>query len=288
MITRCPSCQSDRRRRLFDKNGCRIHACRACGTWFVADPPPVEDLHEIYRERYFAEKLAQHDFDKTEAVAWRAAVANARRRMPMLRRYAPRARRLLDVGCGTGAFLSVARHEYDCRGLDVSAEAVAVVKQRLGIEAHAGDLESHDLPDGAFDAVTMFDVIEHVPDPAGTLAGARRLLAPRGIVLLTTGDTDSIVCRLTGPRWHLMTPPEHLTFFSRAGIVRMLARCDLNVEHVSHQPVRANVGYMADKLAHVAKPSLGWLPRVVSLFGLARRDIDVNLLDVLTLVARRV
>lgn len=287
MIAHCPSCQTDRCSPLFVKNGCRIRSCRSCGTWFVADPPSAERLRDIYGPTYFAERLAQHASDAADAAAQRAATANARRRLALIRRSAPRGRRLLDVGCGTGTFLSVARESYQCCGVDVSAEAVAVVRERLGVEAYAGDLIGLDLPGGKFDVITLFDVIEHVLEPGAWMQAVRRLLAPRGVVVVTTGDTDSLACRLTGRWWHLMTPPEHLTFFSRRGLTEMMTRSGLAVEHVSHQPVAANVGYMAAKLADVVGWPTRWLPRAVSLLGLGAFDMNVNLLDVLTLVARR-
>jgi SAM-dependent methyltransferase len=272
---------------LFVKNGHHIRACRACGTWFVADPPGADALRAIYGHAYFTERLAQHDTDSLAAVAWCAAVANARRRLRRIRRDAPEARRLLDVGCGTGAFLSVARHAYACCGVDVSAEAVAVVREDLDVDVLAGDLATVDLPAGSFDVVTLFDAIEHVPDPHGVLVAARRLLSPRGILIVTTGDTDSLICRLTGKRWHLMTPPEHLTFFSKTGLARLVTRCGMTVRSVAHEPVTANVGYMARKLAAVVGRPLGWLPWFAATSGLARLDVDVNLLDVVTLVAHR-
>ncbi len=287
MITHCPSCRTDRCSPLFVKNGCHIRSCRSCGTWFVADPPSAERLRGIYGATYFEDRLAQHASDASKAAAQRAATANARRRLALIRRFAPRGRHLLDVGCGTGTFLSVARESYPCCGVDVSADAVAVVRERLGVEAHAGDLVALDLPGGSFDVITLFDVIEHVLEPGAWLRAVRRLLAPRGIVVVTTGDTDSLACRVTGRWWHLMTPPEHLTFFSRRGLTEMMTRTGLVVEHVSHQPVAANVGYMAAKLADVIGWPTRWLPRAVSLLGLGAIDMKVNLLDVLTLVARR-
>jgi SAM-dependent methyltransferase len=247
----------------------------------------ADELRAIYHEGYFTEQLAQHSSDLLGAAAWRAAVTNARRRLPLIRRFAPRARRLLDLGCGTGAFLSVARDDYDCCGVDVSAEAITVVRERLGVEGYAGDIRSLDLAAGSFDVITLFDVVEHVPGPADLLSAVRRLLSAKGIVVLTTGDTDSLLCQLSGRWWHLMTPPEHLTFFSRAGLAQMVVRCGLTVRHVSHQPVVANVGYMAAKLADVVGAPLRWLPGLIGRTGLARLDLDVNLLDVVTLVARR-
>ncbi len=287
MITACPACASRRCGRRFVKNGLAIHACRVCGTWFVADPPPPETLREIYREGYFTESLAQHAGTPAEAAAWRATQSNARRRLRTLRRIAPNARRLLDVGCGTGAFLSVARADYACEGVDISSEAVRVVRDELGVPARSGDLLTLDLPEAAYDVVTLFDVIEHVPRPAEVVGRVRELLAPDGVVMLTTGDVDSLAFRISPARWHLMTPPEHLTFFSRTGVVRLIERTGLRVERVAHEPVAANVGYMADKVALTLGGPARCLPWLARLARLDRLDVDVNLLDVVTVVARR-
>lgn len=288
MITTCPACASRRCGRRIVKNDLAIHACRACGTWFVADPPPSASLREIYREGYFTESLAQHADASTEAAAWRATRANARRRLRTLRRFAPHATHLLDVGCGTGGFLSVAREAYACEGIDISDEAVGIVRDKLGVPARSGDLLAMDLPEGAYDIVTLFDVIEHVPRPREMVQRVGKLLSTNGIVMLTTGDVDSLAFRVSPSHWHLMTPPEHLTFFSRTGIVRLIERAGLRVERVAHEPVGANVGYMADKIAQtVGGPARG-LPMLMRLARLDRLDLDVNLLDVVTVVARRV
>ncbi len=288
MIGVCPACQASACSHRMVKDGWVIRSCRACGTWFVANPPSAEQLRDLYGAAYFTERLAQHSEDDLRAIAWRSAVGNARERLALIRRYAPRARRLLDVGCGTGAFLHVAREAaYDCCGVDVSSEAVAVVRGRLGIEAHAGDLASLSLPSASFDVITLFDVVEHVPNPFQIAAEVCRLLVPGGAALLTTGDTDSLICRLSGRWWHLMTPPEHLTYFSRRGLARMMEAAGLSMRHSWHKPVTANIGYMAGKLAVVAGAPLSWLPRFVASCGLAERDVAVNLLDVVTMLARK-
>jgi len=253
----------------------------------VANPPPPEQLRGIYREEYFTERLAQHGRSGIEAAAWRSAVGNARRRMTLLRRFAPRGGRLLDVGCGTGAFLSVANSEYACSGVDVSAEAVAVVRHDLGIEAQSGDLRSLQMPRNHFDVITLFDVIEHVPEPDQLLVEVQHLLTPDGVCVMTTGDTDSLICRLTGRWWHLMTPPEHLTYFSRQGLLRMALRTGWTPLFAAHLPVMANVGYMATKLASVCGRPLSWLPWLVRACRLDDLDLGVNLLDVWTLVVKK-
>jgi SAM-dependent methyltransferase len=83
---------------------------------------------------------------------------------------------------------------------------------------------------GKVDVVTMFDVVEHLPDPVATFALLDRCLNRDGVILLTTGDIDSLNARLFGKRWRLMTPPQHTFFFSRQTLRSMFERMHYRVE----------------------------------------------------------
>ena len=82
------------------------------------------------------------------------------------------------------------------------------------------------------DVIVLLDVIEHLPSPAETLALCVRHLNPGGILVITTGDFGAITARLAGAHWRLMTPPQHLWFFSRDSIRRMAAALGLALEHL--------------------------------------------------------
>jgi SAM-dependent methyltransferase len=106
-----------------------------------------------------------------------------------------------------------------------------------------------------FDLVTLWDVIEHVADPLAVLTEVARVLAPGGKVVLTTGDIGSAYARRHGVRWHLLTPPWHLYFFSRATLAGLAARAGLKVDGVSAQGVagddrwsRSKPGLLVDRL----------------------------------------
>jgi hypothetical protein len=80
----------------------------------------------------------------------------------------------------------------------------------------------------------LLDVIEHLPDPHGTLELCARHLNPGGIIVVTTGDFASLYARLAGARWRLMTPPQHLWYFTRASIERMAGSLGLRMESFDH------------------------------------------------------
>jgi SAM-dependent methyltransferase len=87
---------------------------------------------------------------------------------------------------------------------------------------------------GSFDVIVMLDVIEHLPEPLDMLRLLGRHLAPGGIIVITTGDFASLIARLAGKRWRLMTPPQHLWFFTPDSLSRMARSAGLDCESVDH------------------------------------------------------
>ena len=132
--------------------------------------------------------------------------------------------RLLDIGCGSGAWLSDMRDlGWEVRGLDFDAEAVAVAVRR-GIEVDHGPLEAQRYPDESFEAITLNHVIEHLPDPFATLAECRRILKPSGHLMVVTPNSASLGHQLFKEAWRGLEPPRHLHLFCpssmRAGLER--------------------------------------------------------------------
>jgi 2-polyprenyl-3-methyl-5-hydroxy-6-metoxy-1,4-benzoquinol methylase len=132
--------------------------------------------------------------------------------------------RLLDVGCGGGAFLAAAREAgWEAAGIDFDAKAVAGARRR-GLDVSLGGLESVADRAGQYDAVTLSHVIEHLHDPAGALRTIRHILKPGGRLYVETPNLDSIGRRLYGRHWRGLEPPRHLVLFNRPGLAALLAR----------------------------------------------------------------
>lgn len=126
----------------------------------------------------------QRMFDFEDHYWWfvgRQAVIRA-----MLRRHLPSgARRILDVGCGTGGTLAVVAESGRAVGLDPFPDALALCRRRGLRELVAGDATRLPFPAAAFDLVTAFDVFEHIADDRAALAEAARVVRPGGLLLLT-------------------------------------------------------------------------------------------------------
>lgn len=133
--------------------------------------------------------------------------------------------RLLDFGCGAGAFLVRAQAQgWDVTGLDTSPAAVDGARQAQGLRALVGTLPHADLEPGSFDLVTMRHSLEHVHDPLGTLREARRLLAPGGRLFVSVPNIDSLPFRWFRHAWVGLDLPRHLTHFAPWTLQQMLRR----------------------------------------------------------------
>src|SRR5262249_21224559 len=138
--------------------------------------------------------------------------------------------RLLELGCAYGFFLMEAARHFEVAGIELAAEA-AEHARRAGLNVLQGVADEANLRRiGHVDVIVLFDVIEHLSDPRATLALCDRYLDPGGIIVITTGDFGSPVARLTGARWRLMTPPQHLWFFTPTSLRAMAAGLGLAVE----------------------------------------------------------
>jgi SAM-dependent methyltransferase len=159
-----------------------------------------------------------------------------RRRLAMLRPFAPPPGRLLDAGAGRGRLVAAANVAgYDAFGLEPSprgGEAAGIWRDRI---QHAG-IEGAQIDSGSVDAVTLWHVLEHVKDPGLALERIAGWLAPGGAVLIGVPNLDSLQARLGGARWYHLDAPRHLTHFTTRGLHHLLARHGFAVRR-THQLV---------------------------------------------------
>ncbi len=149
--------------------------------------------------------------------------AEFRRRLHTLRTAGARGR-LLDVGCATGACLTEARAlGFRASGLEPSDEMAAVARERSGCPVQALSLDRAVFARASYDVIVMFDVLEHLTDPVAAATKVRRALRPGGLLAVTVPDFGGWWARVGGRRWPMITPWEHLVYFTRATVRATLA-----------------------------------------------------------------
>ena len=141
--------------------------------------------------------------------------------------------RLLDFGCGSGAYLlAMHRRGWKVVGVDTSIRAVDRIRDELGLPAHAGTLPHLDLEPESFDVITMWHSLEHTHEPAPLLREARYLLAPGGKLIIAVPNIDSLPFRWFGRDWFGLDLPRHLSHFTPATLTQMLQRVGFAVEPI--------------------------------------------------------
>jgi SAM-dependent methyltransferase len=258
---------------IFVVQGYPIRRCSTCG--LLAAEVSGFDADRIYTEGYFQGGAPDGYFDYLGSE--RLAGAEYEARLALLLQHVEGGR-LLEVGCATGGFLAFARSRFEVQGVDVSAFAVEQARGK-GLDVRQGDVESAPDLTAPFDAAALFDTIEHLPAPRAALLRVAELLRPGGVVALSTGDAGSLLARASGRRWRLMTPPQHLWFFTQRSMEALLAQAGLNVVSISHAWRRVPVSLMWYQLFRgTARPLPPWIGRAL---------VPVNLFDTMTVIARR-
>lgn len=130
---------------------------------------------------------------------------------------------MLEVGCAAGFFLKIAAEDgWQVQGLELMEAAVGYGRDRLGLDISSATLEDANLPSESFDTVVMIETVEHLLDPAQTLTEAHRLLRPGGAILVTVPNQNSLMRNLYGIDWSVLSPAEHLFYFTEETLGALL------------------------------------------------------------------
>jgi SAM-dependent methyltransferase len=280
----CNLCGNDRQVELFAKFGYPIVECAGCKLQFLAWHLTADDLARFYSDGYFT-----GDTERKGYLDYAGDGDNLRQTFRAKFERLPQGQkpgRLLDVGAAMGFFLEVAAAAgWQATGLEVSSYAARQACDR-GLNVVCGS--SLDVFSGqSFDLVTMWDVIEHLNDPAQTLRQIAGLLAPGGRLVVSTGDTSHPFTRMLGRHARIYAPPQHLFFFSRRTLSMMLESCGFKVEGIRQDRKVVTLDY----ILHIAQslvdqPALErcvkWLRQVAP-----KASFNLALPDVMVITARK-
>ena len=143
--------------------------------------------------------------------------------------------RLLEVGCAAGDRQALLRSlEWEVQGVEISEQACREAKARHGLEVFCGELEEACLPEASVDAVVLSQLIEHIHDPVATLREVRRILRPRGVVLIETPNARSLERRVFGGYWFDWEVPRHLFLFDARTLGLACLRAGLHLQRVAY------------------------------------------------------
>ncbi len=284
----CNLCGSELRVPFCPENGRGLVKCQACGLVYVSPRPDPTELYALYGESYFRNS----DSGTVGYTNYLRDETNIRktfqRRLKRIERFTPPGA-LLDIGCATGFFLATAQERgWRGQGLDVSHFAVNYAREQLGLDVQQGSLLELDYPANHYDLITMWDVIEHVPDPKAYVQRASALLKPGGLFALATPDLESFPARLTGRRWvGYKLSEEHVYYFSLRTLIQLLDNAGMDVIDHYHVGKYVTFSLFMNRLS-MYTPLLAragqWLE---SRLHLSEWSLYVNPLDIIAITARK-
>lgn len=216
----CPVCGGEDFTLLFRLQEENFVQCDNCGLILINPRPVYAQVLETYDAEY------SRGYVKKIASKRRRAARNVRR----IRRWV-REGRWLDVGCSAGFIIEAAQQMgFEGHGVDVESWGVRYAREQLGLtNARHGSLEAQAYPDGHFNVITAYEVIEHVPDLNAFVAELARILAPDGVMEIRTPDVGHWRTPRRLETWEAVLPSEHLYYFSHTTLIKLLARHGLVV-----------------------------------------------------------
>ena len=220
----CAICDSLEARPIYRKFELTISRCARCGLVFATPRATRDEIWSRYSATYFwDEYLPSHGIvdGKFELATFDAVHAAM---LQLISSHVPRGR-MLEVGTGAGFFLKAAeRAGWEVAGIEVSTEAVGFARDQLGLDVRQGSAEEIQYADGSFDLAVLFEVIEHLLDPLRALRSVWRAVKPGGQVILSTPNFNALSRRILGRQWAVLSPAEHLYYFTEKSLARLLAR----------------------------------------------------------------
>ncbi len=245
--------------RIARKAGFDVIHCEICGFRHAVPLPRPADLEREYRETYYADEKPTFLAHAGEDQQW-GELAQQDRLESLERILGAGRRRLLDVGSGPGFFLRTAKNRgWRTVGIEPSRQAAAHARG-LGLEIVEGFFGVETAAElGRFDAISLNNVLEHVPDPVAVLRAARDILEPGGALCITVPNDFSpfqiaaAATAATGEWW--IAPPHHLNYFDFATLANLLERLGFDIaEKTTSFPMEAFL-LMGDN--YRADPALG-------------------------------
>jgi len=244
---KCRGCDSTSFKLItYIKSKWPLSRCNSCNTVQIQKKPSTKELEKIYSDSYFSKGKYGNDF---------AGKKEQERRLEFMRRAGIKnGSKVLDFGMATGEFISVMRDSYDVWGIDRSKDAVDVAKRafpELSDRLFSGAIDNLAFPEGYFDAIVLWDVIEHLDAPKETLSQLKRLLVHDGYLFISTPNYGTLTAKLMGKRWHFMTPPEHLVFYDQASLIKMCSYIGMTMQQWMTKGKWVNLGFLLYKLRRV-------------------------------------
>jgi 2-polyprenyl-3-methyl-5-hydroxy-6-metoxy-1,4-benzoquinol methylase len=215
----CLVCQGTKLKPLIGFEKHHLVKCGSCGFVFCKPIPTQQELNAVYEGYGRNDYLSELTIQAYERV------------LDSLEPYR-KTNRLIDVGCGIGYFLEVAkRRGWEVYGTEFTEEAVNICEGK-GVSMKLGPLNPADYQRESFDVITFFEVIEHINNPKVELGHFNSLLRKGGLVYCTTPNFNAVERFLLGADWNILGYPEHLSYYTPSTLKRVFKESGFRTQKV--------------------------------------------------------
>ena len=227
----CPVCGNEKWKVVYKISQWEIGQCTVCAFARI-DPLP---MRESRPEHYTKEKVIKRNIkEKTPLQKFSRAMKHFFNRAmnrnksdifySKLSRYLSSMSKVLDVGCGDGSFLKLAKKQFICAGIEISEYLAALARKQGDIKIMVGNFLTAGFTNEKYDAVTLISFLEHLDDPMQAIKECFGLLSNGGVLLMKTVNYGCLNRRIRKEGWTGFRPPDHIIYFTPSNLKRLLKK----------------------------------------------------------------
>ncbi|MDP8238509.1 MAG: class I SAM-dependent methyltransferase [Candidatus Hatepunaea meridiana] len=204
--------------------------CAGCGLVFLNPRPAMDQVGEFYQNQDYdpflslqsSKGILDHIYSlaRKQTLIWKKRLVDRVIRSVKLSDETKSSNSkdsILDIGCGTGEFLSALSGDYSVEGIEPEPKAAQWARQQFGLEVHTGNLASTAaLNADKYALITLWHALEHVPEPLNDLEIIQRLLLPNGLLLIALPNIRSFDAKIYRSCWIALDAPRHFWHFSKS------------------------------------------------------------------------
>ena len=241
----CPVCSGSTVKNLYKIKGFAIVQCETCRLVFVNPRINDKELYSIYVDRYFRnEDNGYEDYELTAHLRIKTFQRWYDEIKPFLKTKSGTA---LDIGCAAGYFLDVLKqHGWQAEGIELEKEMLSNVKKK-GYPIYNTPLEYFE-EKKKYKLITLFDVIEHLPNIHANLEKLATILDTDGTLTLVTPDFNSRQRKIFNKRWFQFKPKEHIQYFTKETLHRAVKLHGFRIIHTSSSGQYADTSFLYNRL----------------------------------------
>ncbi len=222
----CQLCANDNAEAVASLNGFHYVRCRNCGLVYL-NPRPSQDYLNILYKQDEAASIDAHKARPQEEELYRFRFSE---KVKAINKLQQNKGKLLDIGSAWGYFLKTAKEDgWDTHGVELSRVITQYSQERFNLKVFNGKLSEARFPSGHFDAVTLWHVLEHIPDPISELAEIKRILKKDGLLAIEVPSERILKDDLIQGKFGPENPPWHLIYYNAATLRLLLKKAGFQV-----------------------------------------------------------